>query len=227
MSEEPLRWSSRDGGLSASYDDAVAAFRAEGPSEAQLARMLGVVGGGGATAASSAALVWKAAIAVLTVATLVAGALWLLRGPRHIDGPPRPGIEHAPPHAAPAVADTRVRPVAPVPEVAPRQVPTLPAQSSAGAKRAPASSPDPMAELQLLQRARRTLATDPARTLVLTEEHARSHARGSFTEEREALAIEAMIGLGQRAAAARRLAAFHARFGRSIHRNRLEALLAD
>jgi hypothetical protein len=54
-----------------------------------------------------------------------------------------------------------------------------------------------MAELALLTRARRVLLIEPARSLALADEHARGYPHGVFAEEREVLAVEALIRSSQ------------------------------
>jgi len=88
-----------------------------------------------------------------------------------------------------------------------------------------ASAPDPLAELALLTRARRVLLSTPERTLALTEEHRRLYAHGAFAEERELLAIEALIRLGEQAAAKRRGETFLRDHPGSAHVVRVRDLL--
>jgi hypothetical protein len=69
---------------------------------------------------------------------------------------------------------------------------------------AAAGSPDDVAELQLLSRARRALAADPALALALADEHQRRFSSGSMEQEREVIAVDALVGLGRLAEARRR-----------------------
>lgn len=85
---------------------------------------------------------------------------------------------------------------------------------------------DPTAEIVILQSARQTLASDPHATLALVAQHQREHPAGVFTEEREALAVEALWRAGDGEQAADRLRALLARYPRSTYRERLTALLA-
>ena len=57
---------------------------------------------------------------------------------------------------------------------------------------APDTAPRLRAELALLKRARVSVRSDPARALALTAEHAARFAAGTFAEEREVIAIEAL-----------------------------------
>ncbi|MFT3925102.1 MAG: hypothetical protein QM778_21380 [Myxococcales bacterium] len=86
---------------------------------------------------------------------------------------------------------------------------------------------DPAAELSILMRARRVLLADPGRTLELAEEHAREYPRGAFAEEREVLAIEALVRTGKQPAAAQRAQAFGKDFPKSTHRTRIQQLVTE
>jgi hypothetical protein len=117
----------------------------------------------------------------------------------------------------------------PVPMPAPAtSLPTSPEPAEPQAKRSrrdAASAPDPIAELVLLERARRIMARDPARTLALTEQHRTSFRTPNFAEERELLAIEALVRSHQRGAAERRARAFTRSYPQSLHTHRLKAIL--
>jgi hypothetical protein len=66
--------------------------------------------------------------------------------------------------------------------------------------------------------------SNPARALELAERHRAAYPRGTFAQERELLAIEALRGLGRGELAAARAASFRARFPGSAHRRQLDAL---
>jgi hypothetical protein len=87
------------------------------------------------------------------------------------------------------------------------------------------SASDVGRELELLARARRVVASDPARALQLTAEHARRFADGTLAQEREVLAIGALSRLGHRDLAAARARRFIERYPDSAHRVRLAAEL--
>jgi hypothetical protein len=80
-------------------------------------------------------------------------------------------------------------------------------------------------ELDLLARARRVVASDPARALQLTAEHARRFSDGVLAQEREVLAIDALSRLGHRDLATARARRFIERYPDSAHRARLAAEL--
>jgi len=79
-------------------------------------------------------------------------------------------------------------------------------------------------EPQLIERARKALATDPRRALALTREHQRRFPTGALTLERDVIAIQALARTGQTAEARRRALAFEARYPQSIHLRQVRAL---
>ena len=81
-------------------------------------------------------------------------------------------------------------------------------------------------EARLLTTARWELAENPGRCLAATEAHGQRFPSGALSEEREALAIEALARLGRRPEARARFASFVARFASSPYRPRLTAVLA-
>ena len=73
------------------------------------------------------------------------------------------------------------------------------------------------AELQLLRLARERLTRgDSAGALQAVAEHARRFRKGSLVEEREALRVKSLAGLGRQGDARRAAAEFHARFPHSV-----------
>lgn len=83
----------------------------------------------------------------------------------------------------------------------------------------------PADELALLTRARGLLATAADAALALTEEHRARFARGTFAQERELIAVEALARLGRAEEALTRGKAFLARFARSAHAERMRVIL--
>jgi hypothetical protein len=80
-------------------------------------------------------------------------------------------------------------------------------------------------EIQLLQRAQDALGGAPARALDLLNQHAARFPGTGLGQEREVLAIDALVRLGRTDEARARTAAFASRFPRSAHLRRLEALV--
>jgi hypothetical protein len=134
--------------------------------------------------------------------------------------PPAPGepLGHADLEAAGESAREHTKELAP-PETTPRDV--------AGSERpAPRAARELPSELGLLEAARRALAARPAEALRACERHQHLYPEGFLEEEREALAIEALVRSGRRTRAVRRFDAFVARFAQSPHRAHLAQVLA-
>ena len=72
-------------------------------------------------------------------------------------------------------------------------------------------------EATMVARARKSLSTDPSRTLALTEEIAREFPSGQLVEERRALEIRALAKLGRMDDAKERAAAFLADHAKGPH----------
>jgi hypothetical protein len=82
-------------------------------------------------------------------------------------------------------------------------------------------------ERALLDRARAKMAEGEAQqALSLLERHAHLHARGTLIEEREAMAVNALVSLGRYADAKKRGASFRERFSGSLVLLSVEAALA-
>jgi hypothetical protein len=80
-------------------------------------------------------------------------------------------------------------------------------------------------EGQLLRRAHDALASDPARALALTDDHTRRFPGGMLGQERELLAIEALVRMGRVGQARVRAASFLQRFPESAHARRVRTLV--
>jgi hypothetical protein len=155
------------------------------------------------------------------------GAFFLTRDPE-------PAIvATAPP--TPVVPTPPVVPPSPTPSapVVVEETPSPPEPVRAQPKKRVAAQPAiveetlPPREIDLLDPAHQALrANDPERALTLANRHAELYARGVMSEEREAIAIEALHRLG-RDAARIRFGEFVVRFPRSGYRTRLERLVAE
>lgn len=115
-----------------------------------------------------------------------------------------PRTEAQPPKAAPEVPSLSVEalPAAPSPE------PSKPSARTAPVPAAKPSAPgetsfDPLEETRHLGALRRIAPSDPARALAMIEEGNRRFAKGSFREERDAIAVSALAGLGRESEARR------------------------
>jgi len=144
--------------------------------------------------------------------------------PEAVPPPPAPAPPR-PPAVPPAPA--ALAPGAVVPAVSPAPT-VLPADASPGAPPEATVAPaDTLsAELALLQAAQAALATDPARALVLTEQHLGEFPGGALAQEREVVAIAALVALDRREDARERAAAFRARWPGSAHQRRVDASIS-
>jgi hypothetical protein len=108
-------------------------------------------------------------------------------------------------------------------EPAPRRSPSVAASSSV-ATNAPPDLAIPT-EIELLRDARLALKQSPARALELAESHARTYPGGKLSQERELMAITALVALGRRTAALARASRFEQSFPQSPYRKQIGELL--
>jgi hypothetical protein len=80
-------------------------------------------------------------------------------------------------------------------------------------------------ETQILRDARLVLDRDPRSALALSEQHRRDYPNGSFTQERELIAITALVKLGRHGEAKERAARFRSAYPSSPYRARLDRIL--
>jgi hypothetical protein len=102
-----------------------------------------------------------------------------------------------------------------------------PAAQAARESEAPAVALDPETELALLRRALGALAAQPRESLELAAQHERDYAQGIFGQEREVIAIDALLALQRTTAAETRARRFLERYPRSAHAPRIRTLLGD
>jgi len=102
-----------------------------------------------------------------------------------------------------------------------------PAAQATRESEAPAVALDPETELALLRRALGALAAQPRESLELAAQHERDYAQGIFGQEREVIAIDALIALQRTTAAETRARRFLERYPRSAHAPRIRTLLGD
>jgi hypothetical protein len=119
-----------------------------------------------------------------------------------------PAIASAPASAPIAAAPPQVAPAAPAPDLEP--APAL-------GERAPVPADAARAELHLLRQAHAAVARgDFEAALSPITAHARRFKNGRLAEEREALRVKSLAGLGRTDEARRAAASFRARFPRSV-----------
>jgi len=227
---EPLRLLDPASGASDAVRDVLASAGADAPTAAQLAalssRMTPLLAAPAPAAAATSALP-KLALAVGL--TLVVGAGLLLLWPRG-DRPAPQRTQPAATAPAPAAAPTPAAQPAPQPPVSepppPQASAPPPAPRTRPSQRLAPGAPDATTEMELLGAAHQALrAGTPQRALDLAREHETRFRSGTLVQEREAIAIEALVRLRRAAQAARRLDAFVQRFPTSSYRKRLENLI--
>jgi hypothetical protein len=143
----------------------------------------------------------------------------------HLTREDGPALEAPAPAPAPVVAKRHDRPAS-VPSIVPNVVPNVVPSFETPSARLRAVSPPPprlsqadamRAELYLLRQARAAVAReDFATALPPIAEHARRFKDGRLTEEREALRVKALVGLGRTDEAHRAAASFRTRFPHSV-----------
>ena len=164
-----------------------------------------------ATASPARRTWWAAAAVVACVASAAAGAVAYRARTRH-QPEPRPAPAAQLFEGAPRVADPSQDPATPTP------VPDPPARIAPATRRSRVASTDSVREeLRLLRRARAAVGrTDYAAALLPIGEHARRFPDGKLAEEREALRVKSLAGLGRTEQARRAAARFEARFPHSV-----------
>jgi len=147
---------------------------------------------------------WAAAAGLICAVTVAVGAAAYEVGLRA--RPTAPLVAQSPGGGLPAShGNARARPVF-----------DLPATPVLGAKQTPSGAIGVRLELRLLEQARAAVAReDFVLAIQLLADHAHRFKRGRLAEEREALRVRALVGLGRRKDARRAAADFEASFPRS------------
>ena len=108
-------------------------------------------------------------------------------------------------------------------EVVPNDAPS-PDALPLGPGSSPAAATETETEVHLLQRAQSALGASSSAALALTDEHARRFPGGALAQEREFIAVSALLALGRAPEARSRAARLLERFPASAYRGRLESL---
>ncbi|MFT3927925.1 MAG: hypothetical protein QM778_35685 [Myxococcales bacterium] len=180
----------------------------------------------GGAAAKTGLAKWGSSLALKAV---VAGTLSLGLGLWWANRP-APAPVHEPAQAPSVSVASRVAPVPVAPEtnlptsggVAEQALPAPEAAPSA-AKRVGASAPRPD-ELSLIAQAQ-SLRAEPQAVLRVLKQHATLYPQGMLAQEREVLAVEALVSAGQLKEAKRRAGRLEAEYPNSAHLPRIRALL--
>ena len=167
--------------------------------------------------------VWVMAAALLTLTTISFALLKTRSDDDVSEATHRIQESTLPASLPPPVAPSRPAPSAELVPSAELGEPRVPPRSDEAAEQEPAAKSRPRPsetyalELALLDRARAALAGgDFSTALVPINEHRRRFPNGRLVEEREALRVKALRGLGREDEARRAAADFRARFPRSV-----------
>jgi hypothetical protein len=180
-------------------------------------------GGGGSTGAGTAMKMMGAGV----IAVIAIGGVYLAtRSPTPVSPPPTPAVSIAAPSSAPAPV------VAPPPSASEATLPAIdfdalprPSAAPRASVTAALSAETGPSEIELLRQAQDALSSSPAQSLALCSDHARRFPRGMLGQEREVIAIDALLRSGRRAEAEARAAQFVKAFPGSAHARRIETLL--
>ena len=212
---------------------ALNAARAERPTDAQLSAVAARVAANVAAAAGAGASagVWTSVAVIAVLGLAAAGAFWAAtRGadvPSSIGAAADAGAvaDADAAAAADAAADAGAAAIAAV--VDGRVLRRLRFSAPDAGAAAAAIEVDIDAELALLRTAQDALRADPARALDVAAEHTRRFGDGTLAQEREVVAIEALVALERSVEARTRAGRFTARWPRSAHSRRLAVILGD
>jgi hypothetical protein len=219
------------------------AGRAEIPTERQMAALAlklgalvggGAAGGGAAAAAGTAkaaaggAKVVASAAATKTLAAGVAAKITAVAVVATVAASGTAYVVHersvAPrPTSVGLVATTPTPTPTPIPVPTPTPIPTPTPDPIATVAKTSAAPADPADDFGLVDRAQK--AGSPARALELCNEHARKFPNGGFAQEREVIAIDALVKLGRRDDAEARAKRFAAKYPGSAQSRRIDAIL--
>jgi len=188
------------------------------------------------------------AAAGAAIGLALVGAGWLASS-RSPSPPPSASPTPVAALVAPATSAVPPRPEVPAPAPRPRvpsdhrlpavppPAPATPAPAAASAAPEPSTAAAPIAtepdlpvaesESAILQRAQDALSGSPARALAITDQHLARYPGGELAQEREVIAVSALLGMGRGAEARARAERFLAAYPTSGHRRRLEVLIPD
>jgi TolA-binding protein len=184
----------------------------------------GTAGAGGASAAAGGAGGLTMALGGAALAIVVALGVWQSgRSDAPIAAVSATPIEASAPAALPAPS---AAPVPAEPSAAVDTLPfdTLPSASASAAPPPPSASPE--MEMEVFKRAQAALSSgDAAGALAACAAHQQAYPRSAFAQEREVIAIDALVRLGRRGEAEARADRFARSWPSSGHNRRIDSLL--
>jgi len=127
-----------------------------------------------------------------------------------------------PPTSGGAAAPVSKSSAATAPATSEQERSAVPATARVVSSASPGKHMNSPTEVELLERARRALASDPANALTLTQKDAALYPNGELAQEREVIAIEALRRLQRNAEAEQRARAFARAFPGSAHQRAVE-----
>ncbi len=203
------------------------AGRSELPDDARLAAIAaklgpivgGAAGGGGAAVVATAktGAVAKVVAGVVLATVIVVGAVvGVQKLSTPAAGPPTAIVTTAPP--------TPFTPPS-IEPLASAVVVVKPAPRGSAVAHDVQVEDDPTAEVKLLERAQDALRSRPAEALALCTEHEHRFPHGMLAQEREVIAIEALVKEGRMPDATARANRFAATHPSSTHQRRIDAVL--
>jgi hypothetical protein len=191
----------------------------------------GLAKGGAVAAAGLKGLsLVKAAVVGLATVAIVGGAsvAYLDRAPNTPPAPQSSGVVATALEPSATLGLAPLAPLAPLASsapLAPASSPSVDRPKGPLASAEPKQEDDPVAEMALLHSAQDALRTSPSSALGKTAEHARRFPRSALAQEREVIAVEALVKLGRKDEARARVARFEKTYPGSTHARRLAALV--
>jgi hypothetical protein len=177
---------------------------------------------GVAVAAAKGGLALKVGVAVAVIGAAGAGTVAVKTQRANVaDTRPMGIVASAPTSTALASSEGTVRlppRVDPFASTEPSAKPVAPTVTKSAA-------PNPADEVKLLERAQDALKSNPTEALALCNEHARLYPNGMLAQEREVIAVEALVKSGRTAEARARADKFKARYPGSSHARRIDAIV--
>lgn len=199
--------------------DAIDAARSDVPDPKRLAKIAaGAAAAATVTTAATASATAATALKIVGAIVVVGTAVGVGVAVTHTTAPPNvaPSTTVSAPISAPATATAS----------APATATATATASATASASVPVPVPVPAAdEMSLLDEAQRAMATDPQKALGLCEKDAKANPKGAMAQEREVLAIDALMRLGRQSEAKERAAKFHAQWPDSAHGRRVDALV--